>query len=309
MADYRFDGRVAVVTGAGRGLGRAYARLLASRGAQVVVNDIGGSVLGDGHDDAPAQSVVSEIRLDGGDAVADANDIATIDGSQAVIASAIDHFGRIDIVVNNAGILQRAGLPEVDLDNVRRHVDVHVLGAFNMLKAAWSRFTAQSYGRVVLTTSTGFLGSATNTGYATAKAGVIGLARSARIAGEGDGIKVNVISPVAQTRMASPAGSTYLKVPGADLPEGGMPADAAAPMVAYLAHESCPVNGEVLVAGARRFARIFIGHTEGYLHDGPDSPTIEDVAANFEVVVNEAGYYAPADLQAWTGRYFEHLNV
>ena len=297
MSDLSFDGRVAIVTGAGRGIGRAHARLLAGRGARVVVNDLGGSMEGDGADVGPAQSVVDEIRAAGGDAVPDTNDVSTPDGGRAIVESAIDHFGRVDVVVNNAGIIRWGGLPEVDLANLERHLAVHLGGSFNTTRAAWPHFVEQGYGRIVLTTSSGLFGLDNNLGYAAAKAGVVGLARSAKLAGEPYGIKVNLIAPAAQTRMA-----------GGDRPVSGqpfMPSDAVAPMVAFLAHESCPVSGEIYTAGAGRFARIFIASTEGYVHPG-GLATVEDVAENWAAINDETGYYVPADLLAWSGAFLKH---
>jgi len=304
MSEFRFDGRVAVVTGSGRGIGRAYARLLAERGAKVVVNDLGGSMEGDGTDGGPAQTLVQEILAAGGEAAADTNDVSTQAGGEAIVATALERFGRIDVLVNNAGIIRWAGLPEVDLDNLERHLAVHLAGSFNTMRAAWPHFVAQEYGRVVLTTSSGMLGLPNNLGYAAAKAGVVGLARSAKLAGEPHGIKVNLVAPAAMTRMA---GGTDL---GQDAPrrpgEAWMPSDAVAPLVALLAHEGCPANGEIYTAGAGRFARLFIASTEGYLHEKDGSPTIEDVAANWATVEDETGYYVPSDLMAWSGEFLKH---
>ncbi|MDH6217929.1 SDR family NAD(P)-dependent oxidoreductase [Streptomyces pseudovenezuelae] len=302
MSEFSFDGRVAVVTGAGRGIGRAHARLLARRGAKVVVNDLGGSMDGEGADTGPAQQVVDEIRAAGGEAVADTHDVSTEAGGQAIVDSAIEHFGRIDVLVNNAGIIRWAGLPEVDLDNLERHLAVHLIGSFNTLRAAWPHFVAQNYGRVVLTTSSGVLGLPNNLSYAAAKGGTIGLARSAKLAGEPHDIKVNLIAPAAMTRMGGGSDTEEpTDVPG----QPYMPSDAVAPMVAYLAHENCPVSGEIYTAGAGRFARLFIASTEGYAHeDGPAS--IEDVAGNWDAINDEKGYYVPADLMAWTGSFLKH---
>lgn len=303
MTEFKFDGRVAIVTGAGRGIGRAHARLLATRGAKVVVNDLGGSMEGEGADARPAQSVVEEIVAAGGDAVADTNDVSTQVGGQAIIDAAIERYGRVDIVVNNAGVIKWGGLPEVDLDNLERHLAVHLAGSFNTIRAAWPHFVEQEYGRIVLTTSTGMLGLPNNLSYAAAKAGLVGMARSAKLAGEPHGIKVNLIAPAALTRMG-----------GGD-PEGGeTPADprqpvmapeSVAPMVALLAHESCPVNGEIYTAGADRFARLFIASTEGYVHED-GKPTVEDVAKNWDLINDESGYYVPADLMAWSGAFLRH---
>jgi NAD(P)-dependent dehydrogenase (short-subunit alcohol dehydrogenase family) len=203
MNELRFDGRVAVVTGAGRGIGRAYALLLAERGASVVVNDLGGTKEGDGSDPAPAGDVVTEIETAGGKALADTNDVATEEGGRSLIDAALDTFGRVDIVVNNAGNIRWGGLPEADLDNLDSHLAVHVRGSFNTTRAAWSRMVEQGYGRVVLTTSSGMFGLADNLGYATAKAAVIGMAHSLSVAGIRHGIKVNLIAPNAWTRMGA----------------------------------------------------------------------------------------------------------
>ncbi|MGW3291786.1 SDR family NAD(P)-dependent oxidoreductase [Streptomyces sp. NPDC001002] len=304
MSEFSFDGRVAVVTGAGRGIGRAHARLLARRGAKVVVNDLGGSMEGEGTDTGPAQRVVDEITAAGGTAVADTHDVSTEAGGRAIVDTALEHFGRIDVLVNNAGIIRWAGLPEVDLDNLERHLAVHLLGSFNTLRAAWPHFVEQSYGRVVLTTSSGVLGLPNNLSYAAAKGGTIGLARSAKLAGEPHNIKVNLIAPAAMTRMGGGPDTEETEAEAAP-GQPYMPSDAVAPMVAYLAHENCPVSGEIYTAGAGRFARLFIASTEGYAHeDGPAS--IEDVAANWDAINDEKGYYVPADLMAWTGSFLKH---
>ena len=302
MSEFSFEGRVAVVTGAGRGLGRAYARLLAERGAKVVVNDLGGSMEGDGSDTGPAQKVVDEIVAAGGQAVADTHDVSTEAGAQAIIGSAVEHFGRIDVLVNNAGIIRYAGLPEIDAENLERHLAVHLLGSFNTMRAAWPHFVEQQYGRVVLTTSSGMFGMDNNLSYAAAKAGTVGMARSAKLAGEPHNIKVNLIAPAAMTRMGGgPEDEPTEPVPGMPY----MPSSAAAPMVAYLAHESCPVSGEIYTAGAGRFARLFIGSTEGYAHEG-DPATVEDVARNWDAINDEKGYYVPSDLMAWSGSFLKH---
>lgn len=302
MSEFSFEGRVAVVTGAGRGIGRAHARLLAERGAKVVVNDLGGSMEGDGSDAGPAQKVVGEITVAGGTAVADTNDVSTSAGGQAIVDTALEHFGRIDIVVNNAGIIRWAGLPEVDAENLERHLAVHLVGSFNTLRAAWPHFVEQQYGRVVLTTSSGMFGLDNNLSYAAAKAGTVGLARSAKLAGAPHGIKVNLIAPAAMTRMGGGEQPDDAQpVPG----QPYMPSEAVAPMVAYLAHENCPVSGEIYTAGAGRFARLFIASTEGYACPG-GPVTVEDVAGNWDTINDEKGYYVPSDLMAWSGAFLQH---
>ena len=285
--------QVALVTGASRGLGRAIAQRFAAEGARVIVADL---------KEQWAQVVSKEIEHGGGEAMAFGADLSSREAVAALIQAAQTRFGRIDIVVNNAGIIRYSGLPEVDLDNLEAHLAVHLLGSFNTTRAAWPHFADQGYGRVVLTTSTGLLGLENNLSYATAKAGLIGLARSAKLAGEKHGIKVNLIAPAAQTRMAGG------EAPKGARPEPGqpnMPSEAVAPMVAFLAHENCPVSGEIYVAGADRFSRLFLAATEGYVH-AAGSPTIEDVAAHWDEINDETGYTVPADLMAWSGTFLAH---
>ena len=291
---HRFDGRVAVVTGAGRGIGRAYARLLAERGARVVVNDLGGSMDGTGADEGPAAEAAAEIVAAGGEAIADTNDVASPAGAQALVDSAVERYGHLDILVANAGIMRWARFPDVDADDLERHLAVHVMGSFLAARAAWPHMVERGYGRIVLTTSTGMLGLPGNTAYAVAKGGVIGLARSLATAGAAHGIGVNLIAPAATTRKAA----------GGRGPE--MPPELVAPMVAYLAHEACPVSGEIYTAGAGRFARLFLAATPGYVHPGPE-PTVEDVAEHWAAINDESGYDVPADLVAWSERFLAHL--
>ncbi len=300
MNGYGFEGRVAVVTGAGRGIGRAYARLLAARGARVVVNDLGGSMAGEGADAGPASAAVAEIVAAGGAALADAHDVSTTAGAEAVVDAALAEFGRLDILINNAGIIRWAGLPDADADNLAQHLAVHVFGAFNATRAAWPHMVDQGYGRIVMTTSSGMFGLPTNLSYATAKAGVIGLTRSLTTAGAEHGIKVNLIAPAAMTRMAGPSGDAVA-------PDDPMSPDLVAPMAAFLAHEDCPVSGEIYAAGAGRFARIFIATTPGYVQSTA-APTVEDIAAHWAEINDEHGYSVPADLMGWSAAFTEHLG-
>ena len=302
---HNFEGRVAVVTGAGRGIGRSYARLLADRGASVVVNDLGGSMKGVGVDAEVASTVAAEIVAAGGAAVADTSDVATAAGGQALIDAAIETFGRLDILVNNAGIIRWAGFPDADAENLAAHLAVHVGGSFNTARAAWPHMVERGYGRIVMTTSTGLFGLPENLSYATAKGAVIGLTRSLTTAGAAHGIKVNLIAPAAFTRMAGQPETEDSRSRAAGSTQ--MSPDLVAPMVAFLAHESCPVSGEIYTAGAGRFARLFIASTEGYVPSTPE-PTIEDVAQNWAAISDETGYYVPADLMAWSAAFLAHLS-
>jgi NAD(P)-dependent dehydrogenase (short-subunit alcohol dehydrogenase family) len=261
----------------------------------VVVNDLGGSMDGVGADDQPAATAAAGIVDAGGVAVADTSDVSSVIGAQTLVDRAVDQFGRLDIVINNAGVIRWAGFPDADADNLALHLAVHVGGSFNTTRAAWPHMVEQNYGRVVMTTSTGMLGLPTNSSYATAKAGVIGLARSLTTAGAPHDIKVNLIAPAAMTRMAGG---------GSDDPH--MAPELVAPMAAFLAHESCPVSGEIYTAGFGRFARLFIASTVGYVHPGPP-PTMEDVARNWETINEEAGYYVPAHLMGWSATFTAHL--
>jgi NAD(P)-dependent dehydrogenase (short-subunit alcohol dehydrogenase family) len=300
--EHSFEGRVAIVTGAGRGIGRSHALLLAERGACVVVNDLGGSMEGVGRDAAPASSVVAEIVEGGGVAIADSGDVATEAGAEALVSTAVERFGRVDVLVNNAGIMRWAGFPDADADNLERHLAVHVAGSFNTARAVWPHMVERGYGRIVMTTSTGLFGLPANLSYAAAKGAVIGLTRSLTTAGAPLGIKVNAIAPAAVTRMAGGAGD--------DASGGGaaqMAPELVAPMVAFLAHESCPVSGEIYTAGAGRFARIFIAETAGYLHS-EGVPTIEDVAAHWASINDPTTYSVPRDLMDWSAAFMAHLS-
>ena len=222
--------------------------------------------------------------------------MAAVGGAQALVDGAVEQFGRLDVVINNAGIIRWAGFPEADADNLARHLAVHVGGSFNTTRAAWPHMVERGYGRIVMTTSTGMLGLPTNTSYATAKAAVIGLTRSATLAGAAHGIKVNLIAPAAMTRMAGQGAGSREMSPA-----------LVAPMAAFLAHESCPVSGEIYAAGFGRFARMFIASTPGYVHSGPE-PTVEDVARNWATINDETGYSVPADLTEWSTVFMAHLR-
>jgi NAD(P)-dependent dehydrogenase (short-subunit alcohol dehydrogenase family) len=263
-----------------------------------VVNDLGGSMTGEGADATPAESVVAEIVGAGGTALANTDDIATEAGAGALIDAAVERFGRVDVLVNNAGIMRWARFPDITEAEFERHLSVHVTGSFLTARAAWPHMAEAGYGRIVMTSSAGMFGLPNNTSYAAAKGGVVGLTRSLSLAGARSGIKVNVIAPAAMTRMAGPQGES-----GDDM---GMAPDLVAPMVAFLAHEDCPVSGEVYAAGAGRFSRIFLASTPGWLQQGAE-PTVEDVAAHWDAINDEAGYSVPADLNDWSATFTGHL--
>jgi NAD(P)-dependent dehydrogenase (short-subunit alcohol dehydrogenase family) len=273
----RYDGRVAVVTGGGRGLGRAYALLLAARGAKVVVNDLGGALDGAGADTGPAQEVVGEITAAGGEAVASTDSVATPDGGRAIVETAVEAFGSIDILVHNAGIVRRSPLAEMRYEDFDDVLDVHLRGAFHVVRPAFPLMCDAGYGRIVLTSSIGGLyGNHGVAHYAAAKAGVVGLSHVAALEGADHGVRSNVIVPAAVTRMAQGIDTSAYPPMGADL---------VAPVVGYLAHESCSLTGEMVVALAGRVATASLVETAGAYRP---SWTVEDVADDLDTVRDRA---------------------
>jgi NAD(P)-dependent dehydrogenase (short-subunit alcohol dehydrogenase family) len=285
MSELRFDNRVAVITGAGRGLGRSYALLLASRGAKVVVNDLGVGLKGEGADAGPAEEVVQEIKAAGGEAVACTDTVTTREGGQAIIDTAIKHFGRIDILIHNAGNVRRGSLKELSYEDFESVLDVHLRGGFHVVRAAFPLMCAAKYGRIVLTSSiNGLYGNPNVVNYSMAKAGLIGLSNVAAIEGAVDGVKSNIIIPAAVTRMAE--GLDTSQYPPMD-PE------LVAPAVGWLAHESCSITGEMLVSVAGRVARAYAAETEGVYRP---SWSIEDIAENIGAIRDTSNpwLFAPA---------------
>jgi NAD(P)-dependent dehydrogenase (short-subunit alcohol dehydrogenase family) len=284
MADLGFDGRVAIVTGAGGGLGKQHALLLASRGARVVVNDLGGSVHGDGSDKSAAESVASEIVAAGGEAVANTDSVSTPEGGEALVQTAIDAYGQIDILVNNAGILRDKTFHNMTPELLEPVLDVHLKGAFYVTKPAWIKMREQGYGRVINTSSnSGILGNFGQSNYGAAKMGLVGFTRVLAAEGAKYNIKVNAIAPLARTRMTEDL-----------LGEGAARLDPelVSPVVAFLAHETVPVTGEVYTVGGGRVARFFIGMTTGYFDAKLD---MEGVRDHFEQIRDETGYTVPAN--------------
>ncbi|MSO59170.1 MAG: SDR family oxidoreductase [Ilumatobacteraceae bacterium] len=282
MSTLGFDGKVAVITGAGGGLGRQHALLLASRGAFLVINDLGGSVDGSGADATAAQKVVDEIVAAGGEAVANHDSVSTPQGGEAIIQTAIDAYGRVDIVINNAGILRDKTFHNMTPDFVDAVIDVHLRGAFNVTRPAWILMREQKYGRIISTSSAaGIFGNFGQANYGAAKMGLVGFTRVLAQEGAKHNIKANAIAPLALTRMTE-----ALLGPLGEKLEPGL----ISPIVAWLSHEDCDVSGEVYSVGGGRVARIFIGETPGYFKR---DLTLEDVRDNWEQIRNTEGYEIP----------------
>ena len=260
MADLGFDGKVAIVTGAGGGLGRQHALLLAKRGALVVVNDLGGAVDGSGSSATPAEQVVEEIKAAGGDAVADAHSVGTPEDGEAIVQTALDAFGRVDIVVNNAGILRDKAFHNMDADMVEAVLTVHLKGAFYVTRPAWKHMREQGYGRVVNTSSSaGILGNFGQANYGAAKMGLVGLTNVLAIEGQRHNIKANAISPIAGTRMTG-----EVLGPLQDLLDPAL----VSPVVAYLARRGLSGERQHLL-GRRRSRRPLLHRDDrGLPEDG-----------------------------------------
>jgi NAD(P)-dependent dehydrogenase (short-subunit alcohol dehydrogenase family) len=285
MTELGFDGKVAIITGAGGGLGRQHALLLASRGALVVVNDLGGAVDGSGSDKGAAEHVVDEIRALGGEAVADANSVSTPEGGKAIVKTAVDAFGTVDIVINNAGILRDKAFHNMEPDLLNPVLDVHLKGAFYVTQPAWQIMREKGYGRIISTSSAaGIFGNFGQTNYGAAKMGLVGFTRVLAVEGAKFNIKANAIAPLALTRMTE----ALMGALGDKLDPG-----LVSPIVTYLAHEDCPVSGQVFSVGGGRVAHVFIGETQGY-HKADLTP--EDLRDNWSTVTDQTDYAVPNNL-------------
>ena len=299
MADIRFDGKVAIVTGAGGGLGRQHALELARRGAKVVVNDLGGSVDGSGGSSAAAAAVVAEIKAFGGEAIANGSSVTDDAGVAHMVQQAMDTWGRIDILVANAGILRDKTFSKMEIADFEAVMNVHVMGSVKPAKAVWEIMKAQNYGRIVVTTSsTGLYGNFGQSNYGAAKLALIGFMNTLKIEGQKNNIHVNAISPVAATRMT----------------ENLMPAEVLAklkpeyvtPAVVYLVSDEAP-TGVVMTAGAGAFAQARIYETEGvYLGEGGLS--VEEVRDNFARITDPTGQQAYVNGGEQSGKFFRKMQ-
>ena len=284
MADIEFKGRVAIVTGAGGGLGRQHALALAARGAKVLVNDLGGAVDGSGGTAGAAQKVVDEIRAAGGEALANAASVTDFAAVEAMVQQAIDAWGRVDVLVNNAGILRDKSFAKMNMDDFRLVVDVHLMGAAYCCKAVWPHMVAQQYGRIVMTTSsTGLYGNFGQSNYGAAKLALVGLMQTLALEGAKHHIHVNALAPTAATRMTE--GLMPAEVLAMLLPE------AVVPAMLVLAHETAPTR-TTLCAGAGSFEAAHVTMTQGiFVGTGPDAP--EQLAARLAEVTARAGDTVP----------------
>jgi len=288
MSEIRYDGRVAVITGAGGGLGKTYSLLLASRGASVVVNDLGGSADGTGGGTSMADQTVKEITEKGGKAVANYDSVSTPEGGEAIVRAAVENFGKVDIVINNAGILRDKSFAKLEPRDLEAVIDVHLKGAFYVSQPAFRVMKDHSYGRFVFTASgAGIFGNFGQTNYGAAKMGLVGLSNVLAVEGAKNNIKSNVIAPIAKTRLTE-----SLLGPLA----AALDPNFVTPLVAYLVSEQCQLTHEIFDVGGGRYARIFIGMNEGWAK-GPGQPaTVEEIAAHMGEIRNPDGYIIPSGI-------------
>jgi len=287
-----FEGQVAIVTGAGQGLGRAYALDLGRRGAKVVVNDIGGIGNPEG---SAAEAVVRAIEAEGGTAVASHDTVASPEGGQAIVATALESFGTVDAVIHNAGVWRHVAFEDMTSDQLDPVLDVHLRGAFFVTRPAWRVMQAKKYGRIVLTSSsTGAFGRVLGTNYAAAKSAMLGMARGMSIEGEEHGIKTNCILPVAPFGKEGTVPETFTE----QLHSKGMSPQDAGPeqvtaMAVWLASKACSVNGEAFSAGGRRFGRVFIAVADGWLAPDGAPATAEDIDVHLAEIEDRSSYAIP----------------
>jgi NAD(P)-dependent dehydrogenase (short-subunit alcohol dehydrogenase family)/ketosteroid isomerase-like protein len=295
-----FTGRVAVITGAGNGLGAEYARTLARLGAAVIVNDIGSSLDGTPDGTSPAEKVVAEITAAGGKAIANADSVATPEGGRAIVDAAMKEFGRLDIVINNAGNRRNAALDEVTPEDFEAILAVHLKGALYVSQPAFAVMKEQGYGRLLFTgSSAGLFGNAGQASYAAAKAGVFGLAQAMAIEGEPHGILANVLLPMAGTPRAT-AGMTAQATAAAGVEAKGTADDTklVSALVAYLVSEDCMLTHQAFASGSGRYYQAFVGTTEGWRRPGDSVPGPDDIAEHIEAIRSRVDYQVPDSMGA-----------
>jgi NAD(P)-dependent dehydrogenase (short-subunit alcohol dehydrogenase family) len=292
-----FTGQVAIVTGAGRGLGRLYAIELARRGASVVVNDLGGTMHGQGEDASIADGVVDEIVRAGGTAVSSHDSVDSPEGAQAIVQTGVDSFGRLDAVVSNAGIFNSVAFDELSHEGWRQMLNVHLDGGFHLGQAAFRVMKPQGYGRLVfIASSAGMFGQPFEAHYSAAKAGLFGLTNTIAIEGAQYGILANTVLPFGYSRMVSETvgDPEFLNQSGffkAIQPE------LVVPIVVFLASRGCEFSHHNYSAGAGRFARVFVGLAQGWLADPGSQPTAEDIAANLADVSATQPFTIPMSIE------------
>jgi len=292
MDELRFDGRVAIVTGAGRAIGREEALLLARRGASVVVNDLGGEPDGTGQATEPASEVVEEIIAGGGIAVSSFASVATDEGAASIVQTAIDAFGRVDIVVNNAGIVVAAPIEQHETEDFDRVLGVHAGGTFRVCRAAWPHLMERGYGRIVNTGSSSLFGYGGLSGYTAGKGGIFGLSRGLAKEGKARGISVNCVFPGALSRLTFNPMTTDEERRHLDT----LSPHLVAPVVAFLAHESCTLTGETLTALGGAVSRVFVGNTAGF--SSPDL-TPEDVLGHIDEIFSADNFRIETGTGSW----------
>ena len=294
MAEKRFDGRVAIVTGAGGGLGREYALLLAARGARVVVNDLGTSRTGEGADGGMAQAVVEEIRAAGGEALANGDSVATEQGCRGIVQTALDAWGRVDVLIHNATINRSAPFRDLSFEDFSAVMDVHLSGAFHLAKEVFPRMCDAGYGRIVLVASiAGLYGDRNIAAYGTAKGAINGLANALALEGLEHGVHVNCVVPAAQTRLAEGRDTAGFPPWGSDL---------VAPAVGWLAHEDCALTGKLLVSLAGRMAAAYVSESRGVFQ--PEW-SIEDVAGRQDEILDRSD---PVAFNPVPSGFYDHLG-
>jgi NAD(P)-dependent dehydrogenase (short-subunit alcohol dehydrogenase family) len=304
-----FNGQVAVVTGAGRGLGRLYAMELARLGASVVVNDVGGSMGGDGSDTTVADEVVAEITAAGGLAAASHDSVDSAEGGQSIVQTALDQFGRVDAVISNAGIFNSIPFDELTVDDWRRMLRVHLDGGFYLAQPAYRVMKSQGYGRFVfIASSAGLFGQHLEAHYAAAKAGLVGLTNVIALEGAPHGINANTVLPFGLSRMVTET----LGDPKA-LDESGffnaIRPELVVPIVVYLASRTCGFSHQNFSACGGRFARVFIGLGEGWLADPGSSPTADDVATHLAEVAATEPFTVPGSIYDEVFQIGERLGI